>query len=177
MGWEQFMSGAGGMGATAGLGLVGSMYGQYQSAKIGRENDRMLNGRMNDLSAWYKNNYYKDFLQSDLAKSILSKLTTHFTDQSNLLNNVSAKTGMTQESSVAGKGQLNKRYAEALAQLLGMGTQYKDNIQQRYDGRMDNLYAMKYANNQQKQAGWSNFGGNVTSSLGNLYGAFQGGIK
>lgn len=170
-----FMANPWAMGITSGVGLLGSLYGQYQSAKIGRKNDRMLDSRMNDLSAWYKNNYYKDFLQTDLAKSILSRFNTYFLDQSNILNNISAKTGATHEANVAGKSKLNKTYAEALAQLLGMGTQYKDNIQNRYDSRMDNLYNMKYMNNQQKQQGWSNFGSNVTSSLGNLYSAFQGG--
>lgn len=154
------------------LSLASSIYGQAKNAKAGKEQQKLIQQQQNDLSAWYKNNYYKDFLNTDIAKSVLSKLTNQFTDQANLLNNVSAKTGATYESNLAGKSALNKQYAQALANLLGMGTQYKDSIRQSYLYQQNPITNYQMNNLMNKQASWSNFGGNAVSSLANLYEAF-----
>jgi hypothetical protein len=154
------------------LSLASSLYGQVRNAKAGKEQQKLIEQQQNDLSAWYKNNYYKDFLQTDVAKSVLSKLINQFTDQANLLNNVGAKTGATHETNLAGKSALNKQYAAALAELLGMGTQYKDSVRRSYLYQYNPLMNYQMGSLANKQASWANFGGNAVSSLANLYEAF-----
>lgn len=151
-----------------GLSAAGSAYGSSKSAEANRKADHYLRGRMSALDADYAQNYYKDFLDSSTARSAVSRLNRTFKDEADKLRGRSIVTGSTAEAELAGKDNLQQRYADAVSNLAGVGTQYKQNIKNQYMQNRAGLENQTYANLAGKATNWSNFGQNVTNAGSNI---------
>jgi hypothetical protein len=153
---------------SGGLSLASNLFAGAQNAKKGREMDRIIKARSDDLTGWYKNNYYKDFMETDTALSTLSNLKSQMGDSLKNLSGNAVKRGATTESNVASRGELMKQYARAINQLAGYGTQYKRGIRQDYMQNMSYLDQLRLNRLQGGQQSISNMAGNMTGSLSNL---------
>ncbi|MDY0386675.1 MAG: hypothetical protein RBT65_05990 [Methanolobus sp.] len=153
---------------SGGLSLGSNLFAGAQNAKKGREMDRIIKARSNDLTGWYKNNYYKDFMETDTALSTLSNLKSQMRDSLKNLSGNAVKRGATTESNVASRGELMKQYARAINQLAGYGTQYQRGIRQDYLQNMSYLDQLRLNRLQGGQQSISNMAGNMTGSLSNL---------
>ena len=153
---------------SGGLSLGSNLFAGAQNAKKGREMDRIIKERSNDLTGWYKNNYYKDFMETDTALSTLSNLKSQMGDSLKNLSGNAVKRGATTESNVASRGELMKQYARAINQLAGYGTQYQRGIRQDYMQNMSYLDQLRLNRLQGGQQSMSNMAGNMTGSLSNL---------
>jgi len=153
---------------SGGLSLASNLFAGAQNAKKGREMDRIIKARSDDFTGWYKNNYYKDFMETDTALSTLSNLKSQMGDSLKNLSGNAVKRGATTESNVASRGELMKQYARAINQLAGYGTQYKRGIRQDYMQNMSYLDQLRLNRLQGGQQSISNMAGNMTGSLSNL---------
>lgn len=149
---------------SGGLSLASNLFAGAQNAKKGREMDRIIKARSDDLTGWYKNNYYKDFMETDTALSTLSNLKSQMGDSLKNLSGNAVKRGATTESNVASRGELMKQYARAINQLAGYGTQYKRGIRQDYMQNMSYLDQLRLNRLQGGQQSISNMAGNMTGS-------------
>jgi hypothetical protein len=136
-----------------------------QRAGIERKRyQNQLQGRIDDLNSWFNGENNKDFLQTDVAQSAVSGLLGQQDRQINALNNASVAGGATQEANIAAKGKLNENFSDAIARLLGYGTQYKQGLRDQYDYRLQSLYAPMDQLSQQKIGDWANYNQNVSNA-------------
>ena len=156
-----------------GLSLAGNAFTGIKAAQQGDKMNKFINNRSNELTGWFKNNYYKDFMESDTALSALSGLRSQMSDSLKNMSGNAVKSGSTTEKNVAGRGELMSRYAQAISQLMGYGTNYKRGIHQDYMRSMSGLDALKLGQMQQNQQSWSNVGSNFTNSLSSLGSLFD----
>jgi DNA-binding helix-hairpin-helix protein with protein kinase domain len=145
---------------TTAAGLAGQAFGLAQSANANKKAESYLQSRMNSLSSKFTTDYYQDFLDTEGARSTMNRLNTQFKDMAQNIKG-SAASGSTAEAEIAAKDNIQQRYADAVSNLAGMGTQRKDALLARYQGNMGNLENQKMGILQQKAANWSTFGGNV----------------
>lgn len=111
-----------------------------QAAKQRKRYENQLQGRVDDLNEWFNREYYRDFLDTDIARSSIRGLMQQQDRQLEAINNAAAQGGATAESNIAAKGKLNEGFADAIARLLGYGTQYKNDLRSQYDYRLQSLY-------------------------------------
>lgn len=145
---------------TTAVGLGGQAFGLAQSAEANRKAESYLQSRMNSLSSKFSTDYYQDFLDTEAARSTMNRLQTQFKDMAENIKGSSAA-GSTAEAEIAAKDNIQQRYADAVSNLAGMGTQRKDSLLARYQANMGNLENQKMGILQQKAANWSTFGQNV----------------
>lgn len=145
---------------TTAVGLAGQAFGLNQSAQANKKAENYLQSRMNALSSKFSTDYYQDFLDTEAARSTMNRLNTQFKDMAQNIKGTSAA-GSTAEAEIAQKDNLQQRYADAVSNLAGMGTQRKDALLARYQANMGNLENQKMGILQNKAQNWSTFGGNV----------------
>lgn len=157
-----------GMAASAGI----SAYGQSQSAKANEQVNNYLQSRINTLTNKYNNDYYKDFMDSEVARSTMSRLGSEYKEMAKNITS-SAAAGTTAEAEIAQKDNLQKRFGEAMNNLAGMGTEYKLNLKQQYDNNMMNLEGQKMSLLQQQAQKWNNLGQNAAGAANGLWSAYS----
>lgn len=145
---------------TTAVGLAGQAFGLNQSAKANKKAESYLDSRMNALSSKFATDYYQDFLDTEAARSTMGRLNSQFGEMAKNIKGSSAA-GSTAEAEIAQKDNIQNRYAQAVSNLAGMGTQRKDMISARYDANMGRLEDQKMGILEQKAANWSTFGNNV----------------
>lgn len=146
------------------LGLAGNIFAQGQSARANRTVDNFIQARENRLNKDFATDYYNDFLDSSTARSALSRLNNQFKEQADALRNRTASTGATAEAALAGKDQLQKRYGDAVNNLAGLATQYKDKLKARHDAQIANLDSLKLSSLQNKAEQFGKLGQNITNA-------------
>lgn len=145
------------------VGLAGQAFGLNQSAQANKKAESYLQSRMNALDSKFATDYYQDFLDTEAARSTMNRLNTQFKDMANNIKGSSAA-GSTAEAEIAQKDNIQQRYADAVSNLAGMGTQRKDTLRARYDINRGNLENQQMDILQQKAANWNAFGDNVSSA-------------
>lgn len=148
---------------TTAVGLAGSAFGLNQSAQANKKAESYLNSRMNALSSKFATDYYQDFLDTEAARSTMGRLNSQFSEMAKNIKGSSAA-GSTAEAEIAQKDNIQNRYAQAVSNLAGMGTQRKDMISARYDQNRMGLENKQMGILEQKAANWNTFGSNVNSA-------------
>lgn len=155
-----------------GAGLLGQMYGQYQSAQVGqakrKENERIAKAD----EAWYKSEYYQDPTKLAQNKAYLERIRKNYQDSVRGATNNAIKAGATPETQVATAGALQGRYAGAVSDLVGQATQYRQNVQRMYDQKKRETDARKFGYWDEEQQSWQNFGNNVAQAGAGLLSAY-----
>lgn len=154
------------LSAAGQLGLEGS---SNQKAGIERKRyEDQLQGRIDDLNTWFEGENSKDFLATDIAQSSIRGLLGQQDRNINALDNAAVAGGATQEANIAAKGKLNENFSDAIAKLLGYGTEYKQGLRQQYDYRLQSLYQPMDQLSQQKIADYANYNQNVANAGSSL---------
>lgn len=158
---------------TAGLGLAGSIFGQIQAGKAGKQAENYMQQRRNDLGSWFNNSYYQDYLNTEGARAGLSLLQKNLQDASKILQNQTAQGGATPEAVIAQQGVLQDKYQNAINQLLAVGEQRKQGVENRYLGVKNSLDDQRQQLLFNKAANWQMFQNNLNNALGNVASAFS----
>ena len=161
--------------ATAAVGVGTSIYSSVKANKAQKKLEANNASRMNDVGSWFNKEYYKNYLETDAARSGLSRLQTQFKDASKSQANMAIAGGSTPEAVIAQSGEMNKTYADAVTGLVGAGDARKDNINYQYRGLMQPLEANQGNILAGKVNQWNQFGQNVSSSQGNILNAWANG--
>ena len=166
----------------AGVNLAGSLFGQSQAAKAQQAYEKYLG----DLKQKYTNEKNtavgQDFLDSAYAKGAVERLNKTLRNRAEVADTNISRTGGTAEQSVAQKTADAGAIGDSISNLAGMGTQYKTQQKQYYDG-MINKYENELAGIKAREPEkWGQFGQNVSNAAGDLmkswaYGAFGKSVK
>ena len=166
----------------AGVNLAGSLFGQSQAAKAQQAYEKYL-GELKDKYTQEKNTAVgQDFLDSAYAKGAVERLNKTLRNRAEVADTNISRTGGTAEQSVAQKTADAGAIGDSISNLAGMGTQYKLQQKQYYDG-MINKYENEIAGIKAREPEkWGQFGQNVSDAVGGLmkswaYGGFGKGVQ
>lgn len=158
--------------AMAGVQLAGHAFGQYQSAKAGREKRDYNEGLMKENEAWWKGEYYRDPMELTHNRSFLKQIQNQYTDAMKTANQSAVKRGATPESQVAMGSALSQKYGDAVNKLVSGASMYRQNVDRQYRQRKQGLEGQKRAFWEEEQKSWGNFGNNVAQAGAGLLGAY-----
>lgn len=160
---------------SAGIGLAGQAFGQYQSSKAGKEKRAYNEDLMNENEAWWKGEYYRDPLELTQNKSFLNTIQNQYKDALKQSRTNAVKRGATPESQVAMGGALSGKYADAVNKLVSGATQYRMNVDRMYRQQKNNLEGNKRKFWEEEQKSWGNFGNNVAQAGAGVLSAYGAG--
>jgi hypothetical protein len=166
---------------SAGMALGGPLGGLYAwgKAKAGNEMTKAsdnINKQLTDLNQWYNSEYYKDYMDSTEARSMMSTLQTQMKTIMAGVDNQGAAMGGTGEQRIAAKGETQRNLGDAINRLAGMGAQKKQGVRRDYmtyggiiNGKLNDIFS-------QKAAGYNQISDNVATGATDLLSlAFGGG--
>ena len=159
---------------TLAISAASTGYSQYKKGQANKKAQGALNAQnaeMRGLSSWYDAEASKDFMDTDVAKSTLSKIRSQYkkgidTNASNI-----ARGGGTVEAEVANKATLNEKYNDVLSNMVGYGTQYKQNMKKGYSDVLTGLYSNQNMANFGNAQGWATTANNAGQAFANTMGS------
>ena len=155
--------------------LAMSALAKKKSADERKKMEGLYDERETNINTLFNEQYGKDFLDTDVAKSTVSELQSQMKTAGESSENVAAATGQTAEGEIATKGVLQEKYTEALNKLTGYGTQYKDMQLNRYRQELSDLFGGKVGLAEGRMADWGNFASNLSAAGGNAAAAWSTG--
>jgi hypothetical protein len=137
--------------------------------------ENMSQQQLGDLTSWYNQNYYKDYMDSAEARSSMSNLTEQVKKVLMGYDNQAVASGSTEESRLAAKTGVQSSMGDAMTRLAGLGTQRKAAMRgdyMNYSGLLSNQLANVYRD---KAQGYLTQQSNLFNSVGDLAGALFAG--
>ena len=153
--------------AGMGLSALSSIYGAVQANKNRKEAEQLLETQKQDLKEWRDRELAGDYLQRADSQAMLRNVKEQSEEYLQGMTNDVARSGMTDEAKVAMAQKANKAYADAAAQLAGVGQQHKDNVETTWQTQKNEFDKMKIANLMDTTATQ-----NMVSGLGNALSAY-----
>ena len=126
------------------ISAASAAYAQNKAKKAQDKSNAFNELRISQADDWYNQNYYKNYLESDIARGTLEKLSKRFREQNDANASNSAAGGGTPEEVLASSKVAQNQLNDATLSLAAQGQQWKDTISQRYQNMLVPLY-----NNQQ----------------------------
>ena len=171
------------LGVTAGAGLVGQIYSQWQKTKAQNNYENYLNSsmlrRQNDLDATYNKRINQDYFDTAASKAAINKFQKYAKAMSENTAGAGIAGGATPEAMVAANGSLSDSYGNLLNNISAQATQYKQSAEAARDAAQNNLDNVKdsaqMALLKSKVDSFDNLGKNFASTTNGLLDAFAGG--
>lgn len=119
-------------------------YGAYKKNKASndlRNSQQDVLKRNKSLADYYYTEANKDFYDTELGQSTTDRLSKQYKEAVKKSADKISKSGATQESKVASKASYLDKYNQALTNMAGYGTNYKNNMNKSYEGVLKNLYS------------------------------------
>lgn len=88
-------------GASAAMGLVSGVKGMFDARRAARKQRKLLNEAKASESAWYKRNYYGDYMNSSMARAALKRVEKTLHSQNKQNRGYAAVNGVTPELELA----------------------------------------------------------------------------
>lgn len=161
----------------AGVQLLGSIFGGIKARREARKAENQIREKQAALDKEYAHDKNTNYLDTESARSTLALLRRQNKRQMEALNNNAVKAGTSDEAKVAAAGRLNDSYADAVSQIAGMGTQYKQRLKENYQNRTDSLDNALYNVQMSKAQAASDMIGGTTGAVGGFLSAFGLGGK
>jgi hypothetical protein len=159
----------------AGVSAAGTIFGMIKQGQAQKRLNRMIQRQAEDNKQMFNSDYYKDFFDSEQARSVIKTLNDRLDKDNKKADNTAVVTGSTPEATIAVKEKNQNVFSDSVNKLGGYATQYKQNIKNGYMNRKMGYDTQ--INNMQSQVAnsWGNFASNamkgVSSSLNMLGGA------
>ena len=158
----------------AGVGLASSLYGAHKSAKAAKDQEAELARQRAANEAWYKRNYYQDYLNTVEAQNALKRVRNAWDERTREARARQAITGGTPEQAQAVAEAGGEAMGETVGNLAAQGQQNKAAIDAQKLAMDTNLsqQAAQIAENRQAAAQqlMASGAGMITSGLQSLDG-------
>jgi hypothetical protein len=148
------------LAAKAGSGIV--------SAIRANKERKHLQGQMNSLDDWYNAESNQDYVNTDQAQSVLSKLRETLAKNKEVNNNTAAVMGGTAEAQIAANQGGNDATAQTLAALAAQDTNRDDALRQQYVNQKESLSSRMSELRGAQIQGAINAGANAMGALGSV---------
>lgn len=107
------------------------------------EADQSLQDEKAGLKAWYETETNKDFMESDVTRSALSKVLENIESQNKQSESAGAITGATDAAKIATKAKTQQQYGDTVKSLASYGTQRRDRLDTNYRSDLSRLMGVE----------------------------------
>lgn len=160
----------------AGLGLASSIAGGVANRKARRKQEQMIAQQQKENQAWYDRTYNADPTKRAGTVRLLTQMQEQIKNRNKAAKGRQAVMGGTEDSTTAVKEANNKTLADTTSQIVAANDARKDNIEQQYMNRKNQLQNQQMGLDAEKAADTANAVAGVAGTAANIAAAIDGGL-
>ena len=159
----------------AGLGLASSIAGGIANRKARRKQEQMIAQQQRENQAWYDRKYNEDPTKRADTVRLLTQMQEQIKNRNKAAKGRQAVMGGTEDSTTAVKEANNKTLADTTSQIVAANESRKDNIEQQYINRKNQLQNEQMSLEAEKAADTANAVAGVAGTAANIAAAVDSG--
>ena len=152
----------------AGLGLASSIAGGISNRKARRKQEQMIAQQQRENQAWYDRTYNADPTKRADTVRLLTQMQEQIKNRNKAAKGRQAVMGGTEDSTTAVKEANNKTLADTTSQIVAANDARKDNIEQQYMNRKNQLQNQQMGIEAEKAADTANAVAGVAGTAANI---------
>ena len=152
----------------AGLGLASSIAGGIANRKARKKQEQMIAQQQIENQAWYDRTYNADPTKRADTVRLLTQMQEQIKNRNKAAKGRQAVMGGTEDSTTAVKEANNKTLADTTSQIVAANDARKDNIEQQYLNRKNQLQAQQMSIDAEKAADTANAVAGVAGTAANI---------
>ena len=152
----------------AGLGLASSIAGGVANRKARRKQEQMIAQQQKENQAWYDRTYNADPTKRADTVRLLTQMQEQIKNRNKAAKGRQAVMGGTDDSTTAVKEANNKTLADTTSQVVAANDARKDNIEQQYRERKNQLNNQQMGIEAEKAADTANAVAGVAGTAANI---------
>ena len=164
----------------AGLGLASSIAGGVANRKARRKQEQMIAQQQKENQAWYDRTYNADPTKRADTVRLLTQMQEQIKNRNKAAKGRQAVMGGTEDSTTAVKEANNKTLADTTSQIVAANDARKDNIEQQYMNRKNQLQNQQMGIEAEKAADTANVVAGAAGTAANIAATIDsgaGGVK
>ncbi len=159
----------------AGLGLASSIAGGVANRKARRKQEQMIAQQQKENQAWYDRTYNADPTKRADTVRLLTQMQEQIKNRNKAAKGRQAVMGGTEDSTTAVKEANNKVLADTTSQIVAANESRKDNIEQQYRERKNQLNNQQMGIEAEKAADTANAVAGVAGTAANIAASLDSG--
>lgn len=159
----------------AGLGLASSIAGGIANRKVRKKQEQMIAQQQRENQAWYDRKYNEDPTKRADTVRLLTQMQEQIKNRNKAAKGRQAVMGGTEDSTTAVKEANNKTLADTTSQIVAANDARKDNIEQQYMNRKNQLQNQQMSIDAEKAADTANAVAGVAGTAANIATAIDSG--
>lgn len=159
----------------AGLGLASSIAGGIANRKARKKQEQMIAQQQKENQAWYDRKYNEDPTKRADTVRLLTQMQEQIKNRNKAAKGRQAVMGGTEDSTTAVKEANNKTLADTTSQIVAANDARKDNIEQQYMNRKNQLQTQQMGIEAEKAADTANAVAGVAGTAANIAAAVDSG--
>lgn len=159
----------------AGLGLASSIAGGVANRKARRKQEQMIAQQQKENQAWYDRKYNEDPTKRADTVRLLTQMQEQIKNRNKAAKGRQAVMGGTEDSTTAVKEANNKTLADTTSQIVAANDARKDNIEQQYRERKNQLNNQQMGIEAEKAADTANAVAGVAGTAANIAASLDSG--
>ena len=160
----------------AGLGLASSIAGGIANRKARKKQEQMIAQQQRENQAWYDRTYNADPTKRADTVRLLTQMQEQIKNRNKAAKGRQAVMGGTEDSTTAVKEANNKTLADTTSQIVAANDARKDNIEQQYLNRKNQLQNQQMSIDAEKAADTANAVAGVAGTAANIAASLDSGI-
>lgn len=152
----------------AGLGLASSIAGGIANRKARKKQEQMIAQQHKENQAWYDRTYNADPTKRADTVRLLTQMQEQIKNRNKAAKGRQAVMGGTDDSTTAVKEANNKTLADTTSQIVAANDARKDNIEQQYMNRKNQLQNQQMGMEAEKAADTANAVAGVAGTAANI---------
>lgn len=159
----------------AGLGLASSIAGGIANSKTRKKQEQMIAQQQRENQAWYDRTYNADPTKRADTVRLLTQMQEQIKNRNKAAKGRQAVMGGTEDSTTAVKEANNKTLADTTSQIVAANEARKDNIEQQYMNRKNQLQNQQMSIDAEKAANTANAVAGVAGTASNIAASLDSG--
>lgn len=159
----------------AGLGLASSIAGGIANRKVRKKQEQMIAQQQKENQAWYDRKYNEDPTKRADTVQLLTQMQEQIKNRNKAAKGRQAVMGGTEDSTTSVKEANNKTLADTTSQIVAANDARKDNIEQQYMNRKNQLQTQQMAIDAEKAADTANAVAGVAGTAANIAASLDSG--
>lgn len=159
----------------AGLGLASSIAGGIANRKARKKQEQMIAQQQRENQAWFDRKYNEDPTKRADTVRLLTQMQEQIKNRNKAAKGRQAVMGGTEDSTTAVKEANNKTLADTTSQIVAANDARKDNIEQQYMNRKNQLQNQQMSIDAEKAADTANAVAGVAGTAANIAASLDSG--
>lgn len=159
----------------AGLSVASSIAGGIANRKARRKQEQMIAQQQKENQAWYDRKYNEDSTKRADTVRLLTQMQEQIKNRNKAAKGRQAVMGGTEDSTTAVKEANNKTLADTTSQIVATNDARKDNIEQQYMNRKNQLQNQQMGLEAEKAADTANAVAGVAGTAANIAASLDSG--